>query len=733
MFVLHTVNSGGDDAAWESYVLREAGARDDTVKPPEWMSWPVYVSLKDKLSATLDSLHLMKLLQSPILRQRHWKQLTRFTGSGMLTENDMRVGEMMSLNLPMHAHAVEELVRGAEKESEIEAQLHKIEKEWSHLELQVQPDDSGHQVLLPPDMVLSVLHESLVQVQRLNFNPYVIRNSTFSNQVATLQKQLGSTEMLLNSWLMAQHKHNTLQALFCTQSAREQCPQIAADFDAIDAQWNAMMAQAATVPNVVETCSSDEREKQVKTLLLRLEETQATLLAYLQSHRIELPRLFLLSDEALLMLLSFEGSPKLTMPFVRALFPGVHELGLEFKDNGEMQVFTSVRDRKGERVSLKPIRCDGPVDKWIGALQQCLHDSMAVELGAALEASAAGTSSRETQHAVLQLALVAMGTAYTSRIQQSLDGAVSASIEELLAQQEAELDEWLQILRDRDTQEEERARVSAILVDGVGWRDVTVSLAAEAAYERSSSSFAWKSQIRYAVDSSKQCGVLVGNLSIPYGCSFIGHELSTIIRTGSVRALQLSLCYAVQMSAGVLIQGSIGCGKAETLKGTAHALGNLCAKCIGGESSTPQALLDSLTGYSYAGVWTELKNVSRLPINVLSALSQAARSILEACRVNRALQLKSQTQAVDQGQWMQAKINGNEVSVGVAFGLLSIANEAVAGSSSRGGAVTWNSTLGQPGPQLPVRAFPSPPSSSSSPCMRGAEGGGLPVASRPQR
>ena len=690
-FVLQTVTTGGDDAAWEGYALQEAGGRSDGMEGMEWKTWPVYIMLKDKLNTTLDSLHLMKLLQSPILRQRHWKQLTRFTGSGMLTENDMRVGEMMALNLPMHSSAVEDLVRGAEKESEIEAQLQKIEKEWTHLELQLQPDDSGHQVLLPPDMVLSVLHESMVQVQRLNFNAYVIRNATFSDQVATLQKQLGSTETLLNSWLMAQHKHNTLHALFCTQSAREQCPQIATDFDAIDAQWNAMMAQAATMPNVVETCSSDEREKQVKTLLSRLEETQTQLLSHLQSHRMEIPRLFLLSDESLLMLLSFEGNPKLAMPYVRVLFPGVHELGLEFKDNGEMQVFTSVRDRKGERISLKPIRCDGPVDEWIATMEECLRTSVATELVAALEASAA--NSQDALSYVLQLVFVAMGTAYTSSIHEVLDG--SGSIEELIVRQEAELDEWLQVLRDRDTQEEERARVSAILINGMGWRDVATSLAAEVSYERSSSSFAWMSQIRYSVDTNKQSKVLVGNLSIPYGCSFIGHELSHIIRTGSVRALQLSLCYAVQMSAGVVIQGSIGCGKAETLKGTAHALGNLCGVCLGGESSTPQALLDSFIGYCYAGAWTELRNVSNLPLNVLSALSQAARSVLEACRMNRTH--GHEGAAVSEGGAegaMKADINGYQVSVGATFGLLSIANTAVAGSSSRGGAATWNSTLG---------------------------------------
>ena len=55
----------------------------------------------------------------------------------------------------------------------------------------------------------------------------------------------------------------------------------------------------------------------------------------------------------------FQGQPQDTMPYLRVLYPGLHELGLEFKDSGKMQVFTSVRNRRGERLTLAPLRCDG--------------------------------------------------------------------------------------------------------------------------------------------------------------------------------------------------------------------------------------------------------------------------------------------------------------------------------------------------------------------------------------
>ena len=715
--------ASGSPMTWDQ---RNTSTTAGRFEAEEWRTWPVYVSLVDRLKNLLESLHLIKLLQSPILRQRHWKQLTRFTGSGLLNEHDMRLGEMMSLNLPAHASSVHELVDGAHKESEIEVQLVKIEKRWSHLELQLQLDDSGHHVLQPPDEILEVLDESLVQVQQLNFNPYVIRNSTFSDQVATLQKQLGTTETLLNNWMLAQHKHSTLHALFCTQAARTKCAHVASDLDAIDASWNAMMAQAATMPSVVDTCTTDEREKQVRTLLTRLEDAQMQVRSYLDAQRIQLPRLFLISNDALLLLLSYEGQPKEAIPFVRLLFPGVHELGLEFKDNGEVQVLTSVRDRKSDRIPLLPIRCDGAVEDWIAGLDTGLRDSVARELMSVVEAvehQNGGLNSQEAANAALELVLIVLGLSQSRSIQAVLEEG--GELDGLLLKLQLQLDDWLLQLRNRETQEDDRARTSALVVSGMGWRDCIMALAAEANLQRSPDSFTWQAQMRYSLSSDKKCMVEIGRQRIAYGCNFIGHYLSSLVRTASVRALQLSLCYAVEQFTGVVIQGGIGCGKSETLKGTAHALGNTVGVFGGGGSVTAQALLDCVTGYSCAGMWMELRNVSRLPLNVVSCLSEVARAVLQVCRTNRMRAASRKRREAEQaaaakrnkrlagGKQPQtpaaeaevekeadledvlAHINGIDVMVHTSFALLNIADGSEPGSGALGGSVTWNSTLGR--------------------------------------
>lgn len=113
-------------------------------------------------------------------------------------------------------------------------------------------------------------------------------------------------------------------------------------------------------------------------MLFKIEEMQAKLLSFLDEQRAAVPRLYLLSNEALLVLLSLEGHPNECMPYIRQLFPGLQELGIEFRNGGENQAFTSMRGRHGERVSLpNAVLCDGAVHKWIVEVETAIQVGIA--------------------------------------------------------------------------------------------------------------------------------------------------------------------------------------------------------------------------------------------------------------------------------------------------------------------------------------------------------------------
>ena len=422
---------------------------------------------------------------------------------------------MVALNLTLHAREVEDLVLGAEKEHEIEAQLSKIEKEWSHLELSFVQADNGHNVLQPPDDVLRVLHDSLVEVQILNFNPHVIRNSTFSEQVRTLQFSLGATETLLNTWLLAQHKHSTLLALFGTESVRAKCGDYMLQFDQIDESWKAMMLQASLMPNVMETCSADDRDKQVRTLLQRLEELQGKMLNFLEQHRVAFPRLYLLSNEGLFMLLSYEGYPKETIPYLRQCFPGLHQVGLEFRNGGENQVCTSVRDYSSERLNMQEtIACDGPVQEWISQLEDQLHLSLHSEFFRISKMNQ--TSELWISDIPLQLLVLSLNVDQCRGLESGLTEVQKGSqtaLQEVMDKQLADVEALAAHVRATDVLSADCKKASDMLLALLSWRDLTDTL--EKGSEKTVACFEWQSQLRYSlVDKKKKKEVHIQDPSL---------------------------------------------------------------------------------------------------------------------------------------------------------------------------------------------------------------------------
>jgi len=61
-----------------------------------------------------------------------------------------------------------------------------------------------------------------------------------------------------------------------TDVVRKECAEYADHLDSLEPAWTSLMSHAASTPNVLQTCSEEEREKQIKTLLKKFEDIQVT-------------------------------------------------------------------------------------------------------------------------------------------------------------------------------------------------------------------------------------------------------------------------------------------------------------------------------------------------------------------------------------------------------------------------------------------------------------------------
>ena len=386
-----------------------------------------------------------------------------------------------------------------------------------------------------------------------------------------------------------------------TEVARRECAEHAAHLDSLEPAWTELMSHAASTPNVLETCSQEEREKQVKSLLrkfedlqviypqticdwvkanvcfngrslIKLEATQkhgsipvlvcitltpidiqqAKLFSFLDGQRDVLPRFNFLSNEGLLMLLSFANHPKETLPYIRHCFPAISQLGFEFKDGGEYQVLTFFRGSNGERVNLvESVRCDGPVQDWFLQLEAAIQQALKAEFTSIMSSLEEHPAETWITSSALQLAMLCTDVTKTSVIEQALAAAVkhgggTTMMKGCLSSIQAGLDSLVALVQRQEEMVEDRNKTSQVLFTTLAWRD----LAANLVDETSPACFAWQSQLRSYAMGDNDVTVKIANLEFAYGWTYLGAAHVSSIKTSASHALMLAVISVMDMQVG---------------------------------------------------------------------------------------------------------------------------------------------------------------------------------------
>ena len=105
-------------------------------------------------------------------------------------------------------------------------------------------------------------------------------------------------------WFKVQSRWRYLESIFIgAEDIRQQLPEEAKKFDAVDKAFKDIMNMTSKSPNVVTACHVDKRLETLESLLDRLDRCQKSLSDYLDTKRNSFPRFFFISDDELLSIL----------------------------------------------------------------------------------------------------------------------------------------------------------------------------------------------------------------------------------------------------------------------------------------------------------------------------------------------------------------------------------------------------------------------------------------------
>ena len=313
---------------------------------------------------------LIQALRNPGMRDRHWEKLNEDLGVKIIPDKNLRLSDLLNMNLLDKIEAISKVCDFAGKEYSIEAALDKMDKEWGSIMLEIfSYKDTGTYIMKIGEEVTRLLDDHIVMTQSMSFSPF---KKPFADRISQWETKLRTMQEVIESWMTCQRSWLYLEPIFGSDDIVNQLPIESKRFQTMDRTWRKIMSNAKVKPGVVDCCSDYKLLDSFRECNKLLELVSKGLSAYLESKRIAFPRFFFLSDDELLQILSQTKDPTAVQPHLRKCFENI--ASLEFSsDNKIMAMFSG----EGEKVCLQePFYPKGPVEEWLLKVEDQMRKSI---------------------------------------------------------------------------------------------------------------------------------------------------------------------------------------------------------------------------------------------------------------------------------------------------------------------------------------------------------------------
>ncbi|XP_058798637.1 cytoplasmic dynein 2 heavy chain 1 [Phymastichus coffea] len=597
--------------SWESRLHLQMKNQPESLKE-ESAKQEANSFIERKIVELRDAVECVQLLRAEDLAEEHWNELNEILELGVLKRmSDITLGHLLK-SAPLiksNLDRVKDITKRAAAESGIRQALIELEAWESYTSLPLLESKDSRNIKIH---IVGDYSALLVRAGELRLILEGARGAAgyerFASRAARCEAALSELEERIKILSVVQRKWIYLDPVYSSGAA----PNDSGRWTRADKEFRYFMGEIAKDPKIPSLRKLPFHA--LTNLKDLLDRCQRSLDDFLEEKRSAYPRLYFLSDEDLLELVSGKG--KGIDVHLSKLYQGISS------SEKELNYITSVISPEGEKLKLlEKINLTATFPQWLINLENGIRNALQQCLNTCLLEQTPDISAYPTQ-----ILLLCERIRFTEKCEMAMDDD-AIGLKNLLKYLENQRTRY-RSLEDPDNLSKS-LKAKNLLLETVHHLHVVRNLL-EAVTDKETLKWNWSRQVR-TYKSGGGALIRCAKAEFPYRFEYQGAAVG-LVRTPLTEKCYLALTQAMKLGLGGSPTGPAGTGKTESVKALGSILGRrvLVFNCDEGMDSGSMRRI--LSGLAQAGTWGCFDEFNRLEESTMSAVAMLIRPLQEAVR-----------------------------------------------------------------------------------------------------
>nr|XP_060500991.1 dynein axonemal heavy chain 9-like [Panthera onca] len=614
--------------AWETAPWREVNveAMDRECKQfarcirnldKEVRAWDAFAGLESTVSDALSSLRAVAELQSPAIRERHWRQLVQATGVSFTVDEGTTLADLLRVQLHHFEDEVRSIADKAVKEMGTEETLTELCATWAGLEFRYEPHPrTGVPQLRSDEDLLELLEDNQVQLQNLMTSKHV---AFFLEEVSGWQKRLSTADAVISTWFDVQRTWSHLESIFMgSEDIRAQLPQVPAKEIPLVLLPYPSRGRRSLSARSSRPCPPLPGLASTRRHLQRTSASQAATSQAEGKREGEMH-----THQCVPGWLGKRKEGRLVQRHLSKLFDNMAKMEFQLDASEKAtKISLGMYSKEGEYVAFsEPCDCSGQVEIWLNHV--LAHMKATVRHGMTEGVVAYEEKPREQWlfDYPAQVALTCTQIWWTTEVGIAfarLEEGYENALKDYYRKQVVQLKTLITMLLGQ-LSEGDRQKIMTICTVDVHARDVVAKMIAQKV--DNAQAFLWLSQLRHRWDDeAKHCFANICDAQFLYSYEYLGNTPRLVITPLTDRCY-ITLTQSLHLTMSGAPAGPAGTGKTETTKDLGRALGVMVYVFNCSEQMDYKSCGNIYKGLAQTGAWGCFDEFNRISVEVLSVVA----------------------------------------------------------------------------------------------------------------